>query len=98
MPHKYGRCQHCNEQAAANREPNRKAGAGIRISGIRIGASPQLLANSLHPGMKVWAVRYALERSSIINATVAIRKVNIISEGDVSTSITFCGVCEQQSC
>ena len=48
--------------------------------------------------MKVWAVRYALERSSIINATVAIRKVNIIAEGDVSTSITFCGVCEQQSC
>ena len=93
VPDEYGRGQHRHEQAAAEREPNREARAGIGII-----ASPQLLANSPHPGMKVWAVRYALERSSIINATVAIRKVNIIAEGDVITSITFCGVCEQQSC
>ena len=75
MPHKHGGCQHRNEQAAAKREPNREAGDGIRISGIRIGANPQLPANSLHLGMKVWAVRDALERSSIY-ATVAIRKVH----------------------
>ena len=34
VPHKHGRGQHRNEQAATKREPNREAGAGIRIYGV----------------------------------------------------------------
>ena len=82
VPDKYGRGQHRHEQAAAEREANGEAGAGVLCSGIRIAASPQLLARSLHQGQKVWAVRDGHERGSG-DATVAIREAVRSQKGRV---------------
>jgi len=71
-----------SRQRAAEREANGEAGARVLCSGIIIGASPQLLASSLHQGQKVWAVRDSPERGSV-DATVAIREAVRSQKGRV---------------